>query len=87
MHFCKQFSANGNKLVDQVCDIFFECLLAADRAGNPRVRLFDSPPLAMASPDLVERTAPFAKAVREDSMEPHTALRLIGREAEKYRIH
>jgi len=85
MHFCQQFQADCKSLIDQVSDIFFDCLLTADREGNPRVKLFDAPPLVLPAPLLVEKTAPLAQAVRDGKLEARKGLELIRREAEKYR--
>jgi hypothetical protein len=86
LHFCHYFQTDHNSEVREMSDVFFNCLLAADRDGNPRVRFFDSPPLAIAAPGLVEIIAPWAKSVREDKMNPLEALRLIYHEAGKYRM-
>lgn len=86
LHFCHRFYDAGSSLLKELGDIFFDSLLAADRDGSTKVRLFDSPPLARCSPDLIAVTSPWVEAVREGSLSPEYAGELIRREAEKYRI-
>jgi len=86
LHFCHRFHITGSSLLDELGDIFFDSLLAADRYGSARVRLFDCPPLARSSPDLIAITSHWVKAVREGSLNPEHAEQLIRQEAEKYRI-
>jgi hypothetical protein len=86
LHFCHKFNVPGSTVVKEIADIFFDSLLAADSYGSARVRLFDSPPLAMTSPDFVAVTSPWVDAVREGSLAPEKAGKLIRREAAKYRI-
>jgi len=86
LHFCHRFHITGSSLVEELGDIFFDGLLAADRDGSTRVRLFDSPPLAGSSPDLVAVTSPWMNAVRAGSLGPEYAAKLIRQEAEKYQI-
>ena len=86
LHFCHKFHISDNSLIKELGDIFFDSLLAADRYGSSRVRLFDSPPLGGSAPGLVAATSPWLNEVREGSLDAEYAERLIRREAEKYRI-
>ena len=83
--FCNRFRVAGSAFMDELGDLFFECLLAADRDGNPRVRLFESSPLAHGAPDVVAAVSPWVKAVREGRMPPQRAEKVIRREAQKHR--
>jgi len=86
LHFCFRFQGEGNPLVDELSDIFFECVLAADRAGNPRARLFDSPPLVLHCPELVAAVEPRVKAVREGTANPDKVAAFVRSNVEKYRL-
>jgi len=86
LHFCHKFHVPGNSVIEELSDIFFDSLLAADRYGSTRVRLFDNPPLAMSSPAFIAATSSWMSAVREGSLAPVKAGKLIRREAAKYRI-
>ena len=86
LHFCHSFHIQGNSLVEELSDIFFDCLLAADRYGSTKVRLFDSPPLAICAPDLIETTSHWVNAVREGRIDPEYAEKLVLHAAKKYRI-
>ena len=86
LHFCNRFLAGGGPLVEELGDIFFESLLAADHQGNPRVRLFEAPPLAISAPDLVAATSPWIGAVRAGTLDAAEAERAVRKEAEKHRI-
>jgi hypothetical protein len=85
-HYCNKFQTECSSLVEEVSDIYFECLLAADRDGNPRVRLFESPPLARYCLNLVNVAAPLVSAVRDGNINPENAAKLIHSEAAKYRM-
>ena len=85
LHFCHRFQIGGSTLVTELTDIFFDSLLAADRNGSEKVRLFDCPPLAITSPDFIAVTSPWVNAVREGSLNPEYASQLIRQKAEKYR--
>jgi len=87
LHFCHRFHIDntGNSLVKELGDVFFDSLLAADRDGSAKVRLFDCPPLARTAPSLIKVAEPWVNAVREGSLNPERAERLIYREAVKYR--
>jgi len=84
-HFCDRFRAAGSHLMDELGDLFFECLLAADRDGNFRVRLLESPPLVHSAPDFVAAASPWVKAVREGRMLPQRAEKVIRREVQRHR--
>lgn len=86
LHLCHRFHITGSSLIEELGDLFFDSLLAADRCGSTRVRLFDSPPLAKSSPDFVAVTCSWVNAVRVGSLNPEHAEKLIRQEAEKYRI-
>lgn len=86
LHFCHRFHLADSSLVKELGDIFFDSLLAADRAGSTRVRFFDTPPLATSAPELIAVTSPWVNAVREGSLNPEYASKLVRQEAEKYGI-
>lgn len=85
LHFCNRFRVAGSTLMDELGDIFFDSLLAADREGNPGVRLFESPPLSIAAPGLIAATSPWMQALREGTANPEQVEKKVRREAEKYR--
>lgn len=86
LHFCHSFHIQGNSIVEELGDIFFDSLLTADCLGSAKVRLFDSPPLAICAPDLVGATSHWVDAVREGSLNPEYAEKLVLHEAKKYCI-
>ena len=86
LHFCHKFYFSVSSWMEEISDIFFESLLAADRDGSDKVRFFDSPPLTRNSPDLIVVTSAWMNAVREGCLNPEYAEKLIRQEAEKYRI-
>ncbi|MDP2920022.1 MAG: hypothetical protein Q8O43_07395 [Dehalococcoidia bacterium] len=63
-----------------------DALLAADRCGSKKVRLFDTPPFAMCCPDLVKKTESWMKAVKEGTLDPAEEMRCIRDTAEGYRL-
>ncbi len=85
LHYCHRFGIDARSLIKEIGDIFFDCLLAAERCGSRKVRLFDSPPLGLAAPSLVAAAAPAVNAVLESKLDPDAGAALIGREAERYR--
>lgn len=85
LHYCHRFFANGDTLLKEMSDIFFDSLLTADKLGSAKARLFDCPPLTICCPDLVTVTAQWINSVREGTLDPEEAIRLIRQEAEKYR--
>ena len=85
LHFCDRFRVAGSPLMDELGDIFFESLLAADRDGNPRVRLFESPPLVHSAPDFIAAVSSWVNAVREGTLASRDAEKAIRREAQKFR--
>ena len=87
LHFCHRFHIADNSVMKDLADIFFDSLVAADRHGSNRVRLFDSPPLAICSPDFIAATSPWLDKVREGTLNHEEAAELIRQEAEKYRIN
>jgi len=86
LHFCHRFEATCSSLIVELGDIFFDSLLAAERNGSDRVRLFDTPPLEATSPQLVAVTSPWVDAVREGRLGPGDAGRLICREVAEHRL-
>ena len=86
LHFCHRFEIADNSVMKDLADVFFDSLVAADRNGSNKVRLFDSPPLAICSPDLIAVTSPWLDKVREGTLNHKEAAKLIRQEAEKYRI-
>ncbi|MBL7166391.1 MAG: hypothetical protein ISS55_07900 [Dehalococcoidales bacterium] len=84
-HFCNRFRVAGSTLMDELGDIFFDSLLAADREGNPRVRLFESPPLSIVAPGLVAAISPWIQALLEGTADSEQVEKKVCREAEKYR--
>jgi hypothetical protein len=85
LHYCHQFFDDGDILLRELSDIFFDSLLTAERAKSSKVRLFDCPPLTICCPDLVTATAKWMNSVREGTLDPEEAIKLIRQEAEKYR--
>ena len=85
LHFCDKFPIAASPVMRELDDIFFDSLLAAERAVTPQVRFFDSPPLIRVAPDLVAATGPIMTAVRDGALLPAEAEKLIRREAEKYK--
>jgi len=88
LHFCHRFyiSTTDSSLIKVLGDIFFDGLLAADRDGSSRIRLFDCPPLGRVAPKLTAVTTPWVNAVRQDNLSPEQAKELIYQAADKYRI-
>jgi hypothetical protein len=84
LHFCHRFNSAGRSVVVELGDIFFDSLLAAEKAGIARVKLFESPPLARHTPGFIKTTASWVDAVRKGSLSPEYARKLICLEAEKY---
>ncbi len=85
LHFCVKFPIASNPLMREMDDIFFDSLLTAERSSNSRVRFFDTPPLSRAAPELVSIGVPLVEAVRQGTLSPADAERLIHKEVEKYR--
>jgi hypothetical protein len=85
LHYCHRFFSNGDILLKEMSDIFFDSLLTADKLGSAKVRFFDCPPLERCCPNLVKVTAPWINSVREGTLDPEEGIRLIRQEAEKYR--
>lgn len=86
LHYCHRFFANGDTLLKELSDIFFDSLLTAERLSSSKVRLFDCPPLTICCPDLVTATAQWMNSARDGTLDPEEGIRLIRQEAEKYRI-
>ena len=84
LHFCQKFQIKDHSLVKELGDIFFDSLIAADHYGCTRVRMFDNPPLEESCPDLVVVVSPWVKEVREGTLNPDYAAKLIRREVKKY---
>jgi hypothetical protein len=68
-------------------DIFFDSLSTAEQAGSDKVRLFESPPLALHAVELITATSPLVDAVRKGSLDPEHARKLINQKAAKYHTH
>jgi len=86
LHFCHRFHVQDNSVVEELGDIFFDSLLAADHYGSTRVGLFDSPPLARNAPTLAAATTHWVNAVREGILNPEYVEKLVLHKAEKYYI-
>ena len=84
IHFCYRFDTGDNSIMEDLSNIFFDSLVAADRDGIPQVRLFDSPPLSRCAPELIAATSDWMNAVRDDKLDHIEAGRLISKEASKY---
>ena len=86
LYFCHRFNIPGDSLVEELGGFFLESLMAADRQGSSKARLFDNPPLSRSCPELIAETSSWMNAVREGSLNPQFAVKLIGEAVEKYRI-
>lgn len=86
MHYCHKFAPACQEEVKVIGDIFLESLLAADRLGSAKARLFDSPPLRLAAPALAEKISPLTAAFREGSLNEKATLLAIQATVEEYRI-
>lgn len=84
LHFCHRFNEAGRSVIVELGDIFFDSLSAAEQVGSDKVRLFESPPLAIHAAGLIKVTAPLADAVRKGNLDPEHARKLIVQEAAKY---
>jgi hypothetical protein len=84
LHYCHRFFDDGDALLKDLSDIFFDGLLAAGAAKSDKVRLFDCPPLANCCPELVEATAEWMKAVQQGALAPDKGLKLIEAEAQRF---
>jgi hypothetical protein len=86
MHYCHKFSPAFEQEVRIIGDIFLESLLAVDRLGSAKTKLFDSPPLRLAAPTLAENISPLIAAFREGSLDKTVTLLAIQAKVEEYRI-
>jgi hypothetical protein len=86
MHYCHKFELAYEKEVRIIGDIFLESLLAAQHQGKRRTILFDSPPLAPASPKLAWKIVSLMTAFREGRMEKAEVLEAIQVETKNYRM-
>jgi hypothetical protein len=77
LHYCHRFHIPDASAVVALGDIFFDGLVAADRAGSTKVRLFDSPPLESTAPGLVAAAVPLVASVKDGSHDPERAAGLI----------
>jgi hypothetical protein len=84
LHFCHQFNGAQSSLIRELTDIFFDSLATLERQGNAKVRLFDCPPLTRTAPDLVAVVSPWVNTVREGSLNPEYATKLIHQQAQEY---
>jgi hypothetical protein len=85
LHYCHRFFEDDDTLLKEMSDVFFDCLLTADRCGSGRVRYFDTPPLARCCPALVAKVEPWIKAVKEGTLDSVEGLKLINEVAASYR--
>jgi hypothetical protein len=83
LHYCHRFHLPDSSAVVALGDIFFDSLVAADRAGSTKVRLFDSPPLESTAPGLVAVAASLVASVKDGSLDPEHAAGLILAEARR----
>ncbi len=86
MHYCRKFTPAYQKEVKVIGDIFLESLLAAERQGSLKARLFDSPPLVLAAPALAEIISPLIVAFRKGNLNEKATLLAIQAKAMEYRI-
>ena len=96
LHFCHRFEAAGSRAVTELCDVFFDGLLAAEgrraesrgdvRLGDETVRLFDSPPLAKNAPRLTVAASGWMNALDEGTLSPKRVAGLLRREAARFRM-
>jgi len=84
LHFCQKFQIKDHLLVKELSDIFFDSLIVAERYGCTKVRMFDNPPLNESCPGFIEVVSPWVKEVREGTLNPDYAGKLIRREVNKY---
>lgn len=85
LHYCHRFFTDGDSLLKDMSDIFFDSLLTADRLGSNKVRFFDTPPLTNCCPDLITATSQLINSVREGNLDPEEATKLLRQIVEKYR--
>lgn len=84
MHFCNRFAPVYNSLINELCDIFLESLIAAQQVDKKKADVFDSPPLAKFAPGLVSVMIPHMTAFNQGRLDRASAIELIGAEALKY---
>lgn len=85
LHYCHRFFAGDDTLLKELSDVFFDSLLAAERGGSDKVRLFDTPPIIRCAPDFVQTSSRWIDSVRAGTLAPGDAIALIHREAENCR--
>lgn len=85
VHYCHLFQQDRGSLVEALSDIFFDCMNAAEAAGIPHTRLFDSPPLARCAPEFVVNAQPFLQQFRDGKISAEQAAAEMMAIAEKHR--
>jgi hypothetical protein len=86
LHYCHLFQKDCGQLVEELSDIFFECVIAAESSGITPTRLFDSPPLVRCAPEFISRIGNIMQSVRNNGVDLQHALAVINIEAEKHRV-
>jgi len=85
LHYCHLFQKDCGQMVEEVSDIFFACVMAAESSGILSAKLFDSPPLVRCAPEFVSRIDKIMQSVRNHTLNLQRAVEAINVEAEKYR--
>lgn len=86
LHFCDRFPIAASPLMRELDDIFFEGLLAAQDADIQQAHFVDCPPFTRIAPDIIAMISPLVEAVRNGSLPPEGAEKLIHERAEGYRV-
>lgn len=74
LHYCHLFQKEQGLLVEELSNVFFDCLLAAQAAGMSNVILFDSPPLIRCAPSLVTAVRPLVNKLKSGQISKTNAI-------------
>ncbi|MDD5189910.1 MAG: hypothetical protein PHE50_02575 [Dehalococcoidales bacterium] len=85
MHYCHLFQAEKGAMVEEISDVFFACLMAAEAAGIPHARLFDSPPIARCAPGFIVEAEKVLQRMKNGEITTEEASGLILTQARVYR--
>lgn len=85
LHYCHRFFTDHDTLLKDMSDVFFDSLLKADSLGSNKVKFFDAPPLIHCCPELIESTRHWIESVRNGTLDPEEARRVIMDETMKFR--
>lgn len=85
LHFCNHFDAADRSLVVELRDVFFGSFMTLDVCPDARLRALDGPPFASVAPELAAACSSSVERVRQGTLRPEEAEKLIRREVEKYR--